>query len=216
MSQRDIAARRHLRSMSHEQTPSQAESSRSSRSIHLLSSTASTYRCAREYGVQQVAVYVMLAYDVNGCKDVLWPWINVRRRASMPDADLRRAAGLAAHRSWHPVHGWRERDWRKAPRLYSCMPRFSAASYTIRVPSATSYASSEDIHEAAEAHLWCHQRQAGPSGIREVQTDWQAYPGAVSVWENNFSRRVLHNYGSAVQDHVRPMPSRASTLASAR
>ena len=29
-----------------------------------------------EYGVQQVAVYVMLAYDVNGCKDVLGLWIN--------------------------------------------------------------------------------------------------------------------------------------------
>lgn len=29
-----------------------------------------------ERGIRQVAVYVMLAYDTNGHKDVLGPWIN--------------------------------------------------------------------------------------------------------------------------------------------
>ena len=67
----------------------------SSRSIHLLSSTASTYRCAR-YGVQQVAVYVMLAYDVNGCKDVLGLWINETesKHAWMQIFDELRARGV--------------------------------------------------------------------------------------------------------------------------
>ena len=45
-------------------------------------------------------------------------------------------------------------DWSGAPRLYSRMPRFSAASYTSSaIPSATSHASRECIHEAAEAHF---------------------------------------------------------------
>ncbi len=33
----------------------------------------------------------------------------------------------------------------------------------------------------------------------KFKTDWQAYPGAVSVWENNFSHvEQLYNYGSAI------------------
>lgn len=36
-----------------------------------------------EYGIQQAAVYVMLAYDVNGRKDVLVLWINETVRKIM-------------------------------------------------------------------------------------------------------------------------------------
>lgn len=36
--------------------------------------------------------------------------------------------------------------------------------------------------------------------IVKFKTDWQACPGAVSVWENNFSHvEQLYNYGSAVR-----------------
>ena len=36
--------------------------------------------------------------------------------------------------------------------------------------------------------------------FEKFKTDWQAYPGAVSVWENNFSHvEQLYNYGSAVR-----------------
>ena len=49
-----------------------------------------------EYGVQQVAVYVMLAYDVNGCKDVLGLWINETesKHAWMQIFDELRARGV--------------------------------------------------------------------------------------------------------------------------
>ena len=49
-----------------------------------------------EYGVQQVAVYVMLAYDVNGCKDVLGLWINETesKHAWMQISDELRARGV--------------------------------------------------------------------------------------------------------------------------
>ena len=109
MSQRDIAqpSKTSTASRCHmnESPPSQVASwkrsrhggiVRSSRSIHLLSSTASTYRLRTEYGVQQVAVYVMLAYDVNGRGDVLGLWINETesKHAWMQIFDEPRARGV--------------------------------------------------------------------------------------------------------------------------
>ena len=39
-----------------------------------------------------------------------------------------------------------------------------------------------------------------PRDRQKFKTDWQAYPGAVSVWANNFSHvEQLYNYGSAVR-----------------
>lgn len=36
--------------------------------------------------------------------------------------------------------------------------------------------------------------------FEKFKTDWQAYPGAVRVWENNFSHvEQLYNYGSTVR-----------------
>ena len=54
--------------------------------------------------------------------------------------------------------------------------------------------------------------------FEKFKTDWQAYPGAVSVWENNFSHveRSITMAVPCARSCTRPMPSRASTLASAR
>ena len=76
-------------------------------------------------------------------------------------------------------------DWRKAPRLYSRMPRFSAASYTSSaIPSATSQCKQECIHEAQMKLIYgaINVKQARQES-EKFKTDWQAYPGAVSVWE---------------------------------
>ena len=51
-----------------------------------------------EYGVQQVAVHVMLAYDVNGCKDVLGLWINETEKQACPMQIFDELPGLAALR----------------------------------------------------------------------------------------------------------------------
>ena len=63
----------------------------------------------------------------------------------------------------------------------------------------TSHASSGCIHEAAEAHLWCHQRQQARQEPEKFKTDWQAYPGAVSMGNNFQHVEQLYNYGSAVR-----------------
>ena len=153
-----------------------------------------------EYGVQQVAVYVMLAYDVNGCKDVLGLWINETGEQSMPGCRSSTSCRLAALRIWHPVHGWRERI---GGRRQGCIPACHGSALH-RTPHPQFHPrhptqAVECIHEAADAHLWCHQRQAGPSGIREVQ-DRLAGLSRRSAYGKTISHvEQLYNYGSAVR-----------------
>ena len=83
-----------------------------------------------ERGVHQVAVYVMLAYDTNGYKDVLGLWIN----------------------------------------------------------------------ETESKHVWCCKCGRSTTCVRKVKKDWQEYPSAIAVWENNFQHvEHLFHYGSAVR-----------------
>ena len=161
---------------------------RSSRSIHLLSSTASTYR-RTEYGVRQVAVYVMLAYDVNGHRMSLASG-STRRRASMPGcrSPTSRARGVKdlGILSMDGVSGLEE----GAKAVFPC--HGSKSSHTSSaIPSATSHASS-GVHSRSKMKLIygaINVKQARQE-FEKFKTDWQAYPGAVSVWENNFSRRA--------------------------
>ena len=68
-----------------------------------------------EYGVQQVVVYVMLAYDVNGCKDVPWP-LDQRDGEQAPGCRSLTSCGLAALRilascpwmAWERIGGRRQ------------------------------------------------------------------------------------------------------------
>ena len=96
------------------------------------------------------------------------------------------------------------------------MPRFSASHHTSSaIPSAPSHASS-GVHSRrnTEAHLWCHQRQAGPSGIREVQDRLAGLSGRGQRMGKQFlTRRADSITSGAVREScTRPMPSRASTL----
>ena len=204
MSQRDIAATIediYGFQMSHEQISTitgcvmeEVEAWRNrplSRSIHLLSSTASTYRCAREYGVQQVAVYVMLAYDVNGCKDVLASG-STRRRARkacwMQIFDELRARGVKdlGILSMDGVSGLGGRRQGCIPACHgSALHRTPHPQFHPLHPTQAV----ECIHEAAEAHLWCHQRQAGPSEFRSSRPTGRLI-GRGQRMENNFSRRA--------------------------
>lgn len=58
----------------------------------------------------------------------------------------------------------------------------------------------ECFHKAAERNLWCGKRGRSTAGVDQFKQDWQEYPGAVAVWENNFQHvEQLFNYGSAVR-----------------
>ena len=153
-----------------------------------------------EYGVQQVAVYVMLAYDVNGCKDVLGLWINETesKHAWMQISDELRARGVKdlGILSMDGVSGLEEGAKAVFPHatVQRCIVHLIRQFHPLHPTQAV-----ECIHEAAEAHLWCHQRQAGRQEFEKFKTDWQAYPGAVSVRKTISHVEQLYNYGSAVR-----------------
>ena len=122
---------------------------RSSRSIHLLSSTASGVSLRTEYGVQQVGQFMScLPMTSTGCKDVLGPRIN-ETESKHARMHLRRAA-VAALRSWHPVHGWRERI---GGRRQGCIPAcHGSALHRTLIRNSIRYIPRkqvECIHEAA-------------------------------------------------------------------
>ena len=173
-----------------------------------------------EYGVQQLAVYVMLAcLTSTGCKDVLASG-STRRRASMPGC---RSSTSCENRgvkdlgilSMDGVSGLEERRQGCIPACHgSALHRTPHPQFHPLHPTQAV----ECIHEAAEAHLWCHQRQAGPSGIREVQDRLAGLSRRGSRMGKQFltlSSSITMAVPCA-RSCTRPMPSRASTLASAR
>ena len=121
----------------------------------------------------------MLAYDVNGCKDVLGLWINETesKHAWMQISDELRARGVKdlGILSMDGVSGLE-----KAPRLYSRMPRFSVRIvHLIRnsiryIPRKQWSAFTKRLKLIYGAINVKQARQE----FEKFKTDWQAYPGA--------------------------------------
>ena len=154
-----------------------------------------------EYGVQQVAVYVMLAYDVNGCKDVLGLWINETesKHAWMQIFDELRARGVKdlGILSMDGVSGLEEGAKAVFPHatVQRCIVHLIRNSIRY-IPRKQWSAFTKQLKLIYGAINVKQARQE----FEKFKTDWQAYPGAVSVWENNFSHvEQLYNYGSAVR-----------------
>ena len=123
---------------------------------------------AHGYGVSRWPSMSCLPMTSTAARMSAGLWINETESKHhwMQISDELRARGVLG--SWHlSMDG--ETDWRKAP---GCIPHATVQRcivHLIRNSIRYIHANSGCIHEAAEAHLWCHQRQAGPSGIREVQ-----------------------------------------------
>lgn len=154
-----------------------------------------------EYGVQQVAVYVMLAYDVNGCKDVLGLWINETesKHAWMQIFDELRARGVKdlGILSMDGVSGLEEGAKAVFPHatVQRCIVHLIRNSIRY-IPRKQWSAFTKQLKLIYGAINVKQARQE----FEKFKTDWQAYPGAVSVRENNFSHvEQLYNYGSAVR-----------------
>ena len=154
-----------------------------------------------EYGVQQVAVYVMLAYDVNGCKDVLGLWINETesKHVWMQISDELRARGVKdlGILSMDGVSGLEEGAKAVFPHatVQRCIVHLIRNSIRY-IPRKQWSAFTKQLKLIYGAINVKQARQE----FEKFKTDWQAYPGAVSVWENNFSHvEQLYNYGSAVR-----------------
>lgn len=154
-----------------------------------------------ERGVKRVAVYVILAYDANGYKDVLGLWINETesKHTWMQIFDELKARGVEAlgFLSMDGVTGLEEGVKAIFPKtvIQRCIvhlirnslryiPRKSWSAFTKQLKQLYGAVNVEQAREAFE----------------QFKTTWENYPGAVAVWESNFTHvEQLYNYGSAVR-----------------
>ena len=171
-----------------------------------------------EYGVQQVAVYVMLAYDVNGCKDVLGLWINETesKHAWMQISDELRARGVKdlGILSMDGVSGLEEGAKAVFPHatVQRCIVHLIRNSIRY-IPRKQWSAFTKQLKLIYGAINVKQARQE----FEKFKTDWQAYPGAVSVRGKQFltlRKTISHTSSSSITMAVpcarsctRPMPS---------
>ena len=142
-------------------------------------------------------------YDVNGCKDVLGLWINETESKSMLDAHSSTSCGLAALRILAScVYGWRVSGLEEGAK--AVFPHATVQRCIVHLIRNSIRYSPRKQWRAVTKQLKLiygaiHVKQARQD-FEEFKTDWQAYPGAVSVWETNFSHvEQLYNYGRAVR-----------------
>ena len=154
-----------------------------------------------ERGVQQVAVYVMLAYDTNGCRDVLGLWINETesKHTWMQIFDELKSRGLQdlGFLSMDGVAGLEEGAKAIFPNVVvqRCIVHLirNSIRYVPRKKWAAFTKQLKEVYGAVNV-------EAARHAFARFKQEWKEYPGAVAVWEGNF-RHVEHlfNYGSAVR-----------------
>ena len=147
---------------------------------------------------RQVAVYIMLAMTSTAAKDVLASG-STRRRASMlgcrsPTSAVR--GGDLGIPSMDGVSGFEEGAKAVFPHatVQRCIVHLIRNSIRY-IPRKQWSAFTKQLKLIYGAINVKQARQE----FEKFKTDWQAYPGAVSVWKNNFSHvEQLYNHGNAV------------------
>ncbi len=154
-----------------------------------------------ERGVQQVAVYVMLAYDTNGCRDVLGLWINETesKHTWMQIFDELKSRGLQdiGFLSMDGVAGLEEGAKAIFPNIVvqRCIVHLirNSIRYVPRKKWAAFTKQLKEVYGAVNV-------EAARHAFARFKQEWKEYPGAVAVWEGNFRHvEQLFNYGSAVR-----------------
>jgi len=154
-----------------------------------------------ERGVQQSAVHVILAYDTEGCKDVLGLWINEveSKHAWMQIFDELKARGLKeiGFLSMDGVTGLEDGAKAIFPQVVvqRCIVHLirNSIRYIPRKEWGRFTKELKAIYGAVNV------KQARER-FEQFCQDWAGYPGAVAVWKNNFTHvEQLFSYGSAVR-----------------
>lgn len=154
-----------------------------------------------ERGIQQVAVYVMLAYDTNGYKDVLGLWINETesKHTWMQIFDELKARGVQdlGFLSMDGVAGLEEGAKAIFPQVVTQRCIVHLIRNSVRYIPRKSWA---PFTKQLKAVYGAVNAEAARQAFSELKKEWSAYPGAIVVWENNFNHvEQLFNYGSAVR-----------------
>ena len=154
-----------------------------------------------ERGVQQVAVYVMLGYDPNGCKDILGLWLNASesKHTWMQIFDELKTRGLEelGFLSMDGVTGLEEGAKAIFPHVtvQRCIVHLIRNSIRY-IPRKQWSAFTRQLKQMYGAVNVDQARKE----FEQFKMDWKDYPGAVAVWESNFIHvERLYNYGSAVR-----------------
>lgn len=154
-----------------------------------------------ERGIQQTAVHVVLSYDMDGRKDVLGLWINEveSKHAWMQVFDELKSRGLEAigFLSMDGVTGLEDGARAIFPQVVVQRCIVHLVRNSIRyIPRKDWSRFTKDLKAIYGA---VNARQARER-FEQFQKDWAGYPGAVAVWQNNFTHvEQLFSYGSAVR-----------------
>ena len=155
----------------------------------------------QEYEINQVAVYVILGYDLAGNKEILGLWLSPTESKNqwMQIFDELKTRGMedVFFISMDGVSGLEA----GAKAIFPNVVVQRCIVHLIR--NSIKYIPSKDYKKFTQSL----KRVYGAANLKAAKTafesfcnEWKQYPGAVSVWERNFIHvEQLYNYGSAVR-----------------
>lgn len=155
----------------------------------------------KDYETKECAVYTILGYDIDGKKDILGLWINETesKHSWMQIFDEIKARGVedVLFISMDGVSGLEE----GAKAVFKDVVVQRCIVHLIR--NSIKYVPSKD-YKAFTSNLkkiyGAASLKAAKLEFEKFKTAWGKYPGAIGVWERNFSHvEQLFNYGSAVR-----------------
>ena len=155
----------------------------------------------KEYESKNYAVYTILGYDIEGQKDILGLWLNESesKHTWMQIFDELKARGVedVLFISMDGVSGLEE----GAKAIFKDVVVQRCIVHLIR--NSIKYIPSKDYKRFTQSLKKVYgapSLQACRKAFELFVQEWSQYPGAVAVWERNFSHvEQLFDYGSAVR-----------------
>ena len=155
----------------------------------------------KEYESKNYAVYTILGYDIEGQKDILGLWLNESesKHTWMQIFDELKARGVedVLFISMDGVSGLEE----GAKAIFKDVVVQRCIVHLIR--NSIKYIPSKDYKRFTQSLKKVYEApslQACRKAFELFVQEWSQYPGAVAVWERNFSHvEQLFDYGSAVR-----------------
>lgn len=155
----------------------------------------------KDYETKKYAVYTMLGYDMDGQKDILGLWLNETesKHSWMQIFDEIKSRGVEDmfFLSMDGVSGLESgaKAIFKDVMVQRCMVHLIRNSVKY-IPSKDYKAFTSQLKKVYGAP----SVKAARAEFEKLKQVWSAYPGAVDVWERNFSHvEQLYDYGSAVR-----------------
>lgn len=155
----------------------------------------------QEYEVNQVAVYVILGYDLNGHKEILGLWISPTESKNqwMQIFDELKTRGIedVFFISMDGVSGLEE----GAKAIFPNVVVQRCIVHLIR--NSIRYIPSKDYKRFTQSLKKVYSApnlKAAKTAFESFCNEWKQYSGAIGVWERNFVHvEQLYNYGSAIR-----------------